>query len=158
LAAELLTQSIAMVDFDYLFQVVLDTPGMHISSPDTHLATAEAREEADVSIRFKEKPQTKGSIWHEGYKPGTPILLTKAADSFPHGGRPGFLKWLRSRCTISQTDAVEQHHGVDAIWRKFAGCFRVTGAMLHYEPIWRRFLRRMMSLIYADGIRWVELR
>jgi adenosine deaminase CECR1 len=147
-----------MVDFDYLCQVVLGTPGMHISSPDTHLATVKAREEAEVSIRFKEMPQTEGNIWHEGYKPGTPILLTQAADSFPQGGRSGFLEWLKSRCTISQTDAVEQHHGADAIWRKFIMCFRITGAMMHYEPIWRRFLRRLMSLIYADGIRWVELR
>ncbi|KAB5555019.1 adenosine deaminase-related growth factor [Coniochaeta sp. 2T2.1] len=151
----------AMVEFDYLFDVLLKTPGLHIWSDDSHLATREARDTASISIRFKEKevnPTTTVSIWDASYKPGTPIPLVHAASVFPEGGTAGFLSWLKSRCTISQTDAVEQHHGVDAIWEKFTDCFRVIGTFIHYEPVFRAFLRRFMSLLHADGIRWAEVR
>ncbi|KAK3944947.1 adenosine deaminase-related growth factor [Diplogelasinospora grovesii] len=149
----------AMVDFDYLFQVVLETPGMHISSPDSNLATVEARRESHLEIRFQTKGDDTGmSIWTDDYKPGTFIPLTKAADAFPVAGRAGFLSWLKSRCVISQTEAIEQHHGVAEIWRKFAKCFRTIGAIIHYEPIWRKFLQRLMKLLLDDGIYWVEIR
>ena len=157
----------AMVDFDYLLNVVMETPGMHIASLDTHLGTPETRREANVSIRFKEQregdvePGAGRSIWsdQEGeYKPGTYILLTRAADAFPEGGRQGFLRWLKSRCTLSQTDAMEQHHGPAEIWRKFMKCFGVIASFLHYEPVWRAFLRRLMSLLMADGVFWTEIR
>lgn len=152
----------AMVDFDYLFQVLLDTPGIHIWSDDGALATPSARETAAISIRFREKttatPQDIPSIWSEAYQRGTPVPLVHAASTFPGSGTPAFLAWLKSRCTISQTDAVQQHHGVDAIWTKFSDCFRVIGTFIHYEPVFRAFLRRLMSLLHADGIRWAEVR
>lgn len=147
----------AMVDFDYLFEVLLNTPGLHIWCEDSHLATAEARETASILVRFKQTPHTEGSLWQEDYVPGTPILLTQAADDFP-GGRPEFLKWLKSRCTISQTEAISQHHGVAHIWQKFQDCFIVIGTFIHYEPVFRAFLRRLMSKLYEDGISWVEIR
>ena len=148
----------AMVDFAYLFDVLLKTPGLHIWSDNGHLATDAARETASIAIRFKEKQHpTDTSIWDTAYKAGTPIPLVHAASTFP-GGTPAFLSWLRSRCTISQTDAVEQHHGVDAIWAKFSDCFRVIGSFIRYEPVFRAFLRRLMSRLHADGIRWAEVR
>ncbi len=51
-----------------------------------------------------------------------------------------------------------QHHGVDAIWAKFSRCFRIVNSIVHYEPVWRAFLRRLMALLAADGVRWAELR
>ncbi|KAL7623008.1 hypothetical protein AAE478_006687 [Parahypoxylon ruwenzoriense] len=147
----------AMVDFDYLLQVLFATPGMHLAA-DQPLATAKAREAAKLSFRFYSQPRTKGNIWDGDYKGDTHILLTQVADAFPEGGKAGFLRWLYGRCTISRTDAVSQHHGVDHIWQKFYKCFRVVGSMIHYEPIFRMFLRRLMSLLKADGINWCELR
>lgn len=108
----------AMVDFDFLFAVLLDTPGMHILS-DRPLSDAAALEDAVVKFRFFKAPRTEGDIWADTYVAQTPLLLTQAADAFPDGGRPGFLKWLYNRATISRTEAVEQHHGVDHVWRKF---------------------------------------
>ena len=35
--------TVSLVDFDYLLRVVLETPGMHMWSPDSDLATASAR-------------------------------------------------------------------------------------------------------------------
>lgn len=108
----------AMVDFDFLFDVLFDTPGMHIQA-DAPLGDPAARENAGITFRFFKTPRTDGDIWDPAYMPATPVLLTQAADAFPDGGKPGFLKWLYNRSTISRTEAVEQHHGVDHVWRKF---------------------------------------
>ena len=134
---------------------------MHLWCNDSHLATPESRESFIPLIRFKKTEKhaclDAGSIWKEDYVPGTAAPLAEAADRFP-GGRSEFAKWLKSRCTISQVDAVQQHHGVSHIWDKFRKCFIVIGTFLHYEPIFRAFLRRLMGLLYADGISWTEIR
>lgn len=147
----------AMVDFEYLFEVLFATPGIHLSA-DQPLTSDKEREAAKLSFRFFKQPRTESNVWNPDYKSGTFILLTQVADAFPEGGKAGFLKWLYGRCTISRTDAVSQHHGVDHIWQKFYKCFRVVGSMIHYEPVFRKFLQRLMSLLKADGINWCEIR
>ncbi|KFA64932.1 hypothetical protein S40285_03851 [Stachybotrys chlorohalonatus IBT 40285] len=147
----------AMVDFDSILQNLMDSPGMHMSS-DRSLDSSDALENAMLNFRYRAKDRTNGSLWQSDYEPGTFLKLTKAADEFPDGGRPAFLKWLKSRCVLSATDSHEQHHGVNAIWAKFSKCFTVVATMIHYEPIFRAFLRRLMSLLMDDGVRWVELR
>ncbi|GAW21067.1 hypothetical protein ANO14919_105800 [Xylariales sp. No.14919] len=147
----------AMVDFDFLFAVLLDTPGMHIVA-DRPLSDPAALNDASVKFRFFKTPRTEGDIWTSSYVAYTPIILTQAVDAFPEGGKPGFLKWLYNRATISRTEAVEQHHGVDHVWRKFFTCFRVINSIVHYEPIYRHFLRRLLSLLKADGVNYAEIR
>ncbi|KAI0024171.1 adenosine/AMP deaminase [Xylariomycetidae sp. FL0641] len=148
----------AMVDFDYLFGVLFATPGMHILA-DRPMATATDLRDAKLNFRFFRQPRTEANIWDAAtYEPMTPVLVTRAADAFPDGGKAGFLRWLYGRATISRTEAIEQHHGVDHIWRKFYTCFRVVNSIIHYEPIYRAFLRRLFSLLHADGVRWAELR
>ncbi|KAI5926965.1 adenosine/AMP deaminase [Camillea tinctor] len=147
----------AMVDFDYLFDVLLKTPGMHIMA-DQPLSNPRALREAKLQFRFFKQPRTESNIWEDGYTEMTPVLLTQAVDAFPDGARAGFLRWLYSRSTVSRTDAFEQHHGVDHIWKKFQMCFRVVNSIIHYEPIYRAFLRRLLTLLKADGINWAELR
>lgn len=156
----------AMVDFDFLLGVVLETEGMGIATPERGgLGTEERRREGEVVVKFVGELERKvdaKSIWAGeeggGYEPGTFINLVEAADAFPEGGRKGFLQWLKSRCILSQTDAIEQRHGSAEIWRKFMRCFGVIGSMLHYEPIWRRFLRRLLQQLVEDGVYWVEVR
>ncbi|RYP55326.1 hypothetical protein DL768_000081 [Monosporascus sp. mg162] len=147
----------AMVDFNYLFEVLFATPGMHMMA-DQPLDSPSALENAGITFRFLKQTHTEGNIWSASYSAMTPILLTQAADAFPDGGKAGFLRWLYGRCTISRTEAVAQHHGVDAIWAKFGSCFRVCNSIIHYEPVYRAFLRRLMTLLHADGVRWAELR
>jgi adenosine deaminase CECR1 len=146
----------AMVEFDYILDELLKMPNMHMSS-DRPLDTPQALENASLSFRYRHKQVTEGSIWDKSYTPENFILLTKCADDF-NGGRPAFLKWLKGRCTLSLADSHEQHHGVNAIWEKFGKCFEVVATMIHYEPMFRSFLRRLMSLLKADGVNWVEIR
>lgn len=149
----------AIVDFDYLFDVLLNTPGIHISSSTGSLATESARSDGLVQFKFfKSEQGSDSNIWSEDYRPDTFVLLSKAADVYPDTGKAGFISWLKSRCTISETDSVEQHHGVDHIWERFQTCFVIIGTIIHYEPIFRAFLQRMMNLFYADGVYWAEIR
>lgn len=149
----------AMVEFDFVFDVLLSTPGMHIACTSGHLASEAARSDALFEFKFfKSEQGSDSNIWSEDCKLSTFVLLTKAAETFPGGGRPAFVRWLKSRVTVSQIDSVEQHHGVDHIWRRFERCFLVINSILHYEPILRAFLHRLMSLFYADGIYWAEIR
>lgn len=147
----------AMVDFDFLLEELLKTPGMHMSS-DQCITTQEAKENAAIQFRYRAQERTDGSIWKEGYESGTFLLLTKVADEFPDGGREGYISWLKSRCALGLVDSTEHHHGIDAIWGKFVKCFVVVATIIHYEPIYRAFLRRLMSLLKADGVNWAELR
>jgi adenosine deaminase CECR1 len=98
------------------------------------------------------------SIWSSDYVPNSPMLLTEAADSFPNGGRAGFLSWLKDRCTITNKESIEHHHGVDAVWRKFSSVFTILNTIIFYEPIFKQFMRRMMSQSLADGVKWIDLR
>jgi adenosine deaminase CECR1 len=149
----------ATVDFEFLVAELLRTPGMHLACEDGSLASSKAREVAPLNFRYRKatKPGVK-SIWDEEYEKGTYVLLSKAAAEFPEGGKEGFLTWLKGRCTVSSTDSVEQHRGIDAIWKKFAMCFVVVGSIIHYEPVFRAFLRRLMGLLMADGVRYAEVR
>lgn len=147
----------AMVDFTFLIDLLLKEPGMHIMA-DQPLTSPAALAGAKIAFRFRKTALTEGDIWAGGYQPDTLILLTQAADAFPEGGRDGFFKWLYSRCSLSRTDAVAQHHGVDEIWQKFFNCFRVVETIIHYEPIFRAFLRRLMRQLTEDGVSYAELR
>ncbi|KAI2624123.1 adenosine/AMP deaminase [Xylaria nigripes] len=146
-----------MVDFDFLYDVLLETPGMHIFA-DRPLNSPAALEEAVLAFRYFRTPRTDHDIWADSYVTDTPVLLTQAVETFPNGDKKGFRKWLHNRATISQTEAFEQHHGVDHIWRKFSSCYGVVASMIHYEPIYRRFLRRLLSLLKEDGINYAEIR
>ncbi|KAI1434196.1 adenosine deaminase-related growth factor [Xylaria sp. CBS 124048] len=147
----------AMVDVDFIIGVLLDTPGMHMLA-DRPLDSPAALEEAKLTFRFFKASRTDGNVWDSAYKPGTPILLTQTADSFPELGREGFPKWLCDRLTISRTEAVEQHHGVDHIWKLFSSRYHILESIIRYEPIYRRFLRRLLSILKDDGINYSEIR
>lgn len=151
----------AIVDLDWVFRVLLAEPGMHVAAPDGHLATAGARADALVCFRFfKAERNVAMSIWDAegGYVPGEFVPLVKAAEGFPDGGREGWIRWMKSKTTISETDSLEQHRGVDHVWKKFNMCFQIMGTVLHYEPVFRKFLRRLMAQYLEDGVFWGELR
>lgn len=165
----------AMVDFDYLFNLLFEFEGLHIACINGSFASKEGRKEAGIDVKFRKpgpsppahlegvsREEYYSSIWNDDsariYKQGDFIPLIEAADAFPEGGRKGFVQWLKDRCTLSLTDGLEQHHGVAHIWRKFEKCFRILNNILHYEPIWRAFLRRLMEQSVEDGVYWVEIR
>lgn len=162
----------ALADTTHLVDVALRTPGMRISSPAGALATAEARSAAAPRIRFfrpaaaHDGPNPDDdddddcggggrALWTDGYQPGRFVPLAEAADSYPDGGRQGFVEWLVGRCrcrgrgtSSGRQQQQQQQQDADDV---------VVG-MMYYEPIWRAFLRRLMVSLIQDGIYWLELR
>ncbi|KKA30957.1 hypothetical protein TD95_001303 [Thielaviopsis punctulata] len=149
----------ATVDFDFLFAELLAMPGMHISTNAPGLVTDAIRAEAAFTVRFRRTADAPAaSIWSTAYDPGNFVSLAAAADAFPVNGRAGFLQWLKSRCVVSPADSEEHFRGVDHIWTKFSSCFMVAGQMLHYEPMTRLFMRKLLAELYDDGVMWAEFR
>ncbi|PVH79799.1 adenosine deaminase [Cadophora sp. DSE1049] len=154
----------AMVDLEWLFQQAVQTEGMVIYASEA-LSHEKVRERIDVNVRIEfsascdevEDGSGKG-IWEAGYEPMKNIPLNHAAETFPSGGKAGFCKWMKSRCSITQSEAVSNHLGVDAIWRKLQSAFMTITPIVYYEPLTRKFLRKFLETAYADGIRWIEMR
>lgn len=148
----------AMIDVGWLLEKALSTEGMTIYSS-TALCTPRALDTGVIRFRYsKSAPESSVSIWASEYKASTGIPLTVAADTFPDGGRSGFINWMKGRCTITADESLKHHQGVNAVWRKFTDTFPILGSLLFYEPIYRAAIRHMCKHLLEDGIRWVDLR
>lgn len=149
---------IAMVDLEWLFHEVLATPGMCFCSPEA-LTSEEACQKALVRFEFSRTSEYGGTpIWTHDYVPNTLVPAAIAADTYPDGGRSGFISWLKNRSSIIDKESVEHHLGVDSIWRKFTSVFRILASIVYYEPILRRFINKLLLTLVEDGVQWVELR
>ncbi|KAL2129359.1 hypothetical protein VTI74DRAFT_7896 [Chaetomium olivicolor] len=146
----------SFIDIDHLLDAALKTPWMHISCLNGNLATEMARADADLCFRFRKaetNPVDNSSLWADDYKPGTFVPLGETAESYPDGGSEGFVGWLKEKCTIPRQTGDRRER-----WRATSRCADVISGMLFYEPIWRVFLRQLMSNLVKDGVYWLELR
>ena len=146
----------ATVDLDWVFNEALSTPGMQMSAP-VPLSSESARETSLITFRYsgnmgKDIP----SIWSPEYPPDTLVPIKLAAETFQNGGRRGFIDWIKARCSITQTESLQHHLGVDDIWRKLQMAFIIVGPVIYYEPIMRRFMQKLFLTLREDGIRWLE--
>lgn len=149
----------AMGDLDWLVETAFSTPGICILS-EQPLHTSEAREELPFIFRFaKPESVSKGDhIWSESYKENHLIPIAKAAEQFPDGGKDGFIKWFKSRVSITPEESISHHTGPHAIWKKFISCFRILASLHRYEPIFKAFIGKMLKGLNEDGVRWVDIR
>ena len=148
----------ATMDVDFVIEHALATEGIMISASQP-LQDTKSREEASVIFRFRKSSTSSGrSIWTTDYQPSQFVPIKEAAESFPDGGFQGFKAWITRICTITPEESLRQYHGVDAIWQKFASCFPPLNSLEYYEPIFRPAIRRLLSDLHRDGIRWVDFR
>lgn len=148
----------ATVDLDWVFNEVLSTPGIQMSSP-VPLSSERIRENAVVKFRYSSVTAADvPSIWSQDYPPHTLVPIKVAAATFPNGGQKGFVAWMKDRCSITQSESLQHHLGVDDVWRKLQSAFVMLGPLTYYEPIMRAFLRKLFLTLLEDGVRWVEPR
>jgi adenosine deaminase CECR1 len=147
----------AMVDLSWVFGTAIETDGMCISA-DVPLVSHEARQKASVKIEFSRHWTTGSSIWDDNYTAGTQCNLKVAAKTFPESGIDGFVAWMKDRCSITQSDSVRHHRGINDIWKKLVGGFTMITPIVFYEPITRKFLREFFKTALSDGIKWIEMR
>lgn len=146
----------AMADLDWLFDEMFNIGGIHMQA-DAPLVNDAAREATTVTFKWLSSPNQAASIWSETYTGGQMVPVETAADSFP-GGRSAFKSWLKTRTMITTEETLRHHHGPNEIWRKFTSCFGVLGTLLHYEPLWRGFIPRMLKSLIDDGVQYVDIR
>lgn len=148
----------AMGDLDFIFREALNTEGICMSS-DCAITNDTAKRRANFRFRFfSETPTATASLWDEKYEPQSWTPIIAAAQSYPEGGQEGFISMLISRVSITPEVALSQHLGVSDIWRLFTTFFPIMDSLLRYEPIFRKFIRRMLSQLLEDGVRWVDIR
>lgn len=158
----------AMIDVDWLIGQAFVTKGMAfwaegklVSEQDDESKMQDSNQ-VPIGFRFMgtdwEEAASAPSIWSSDYIPEICVPVKKAADSYPFDGRAGFKHWLVQRCTITGAESLDLQKGLDAIWQKFGSCFPIVGSILHYEPIFRAAVQRLLGQLLDDGIRWVDLR
>ncbi|CAI6266923.1 unnamed protein product [Periconia digitata] len=148
----------AMVDIDWALEEAFVTEGVCLIS-DAPLSSEQARLKTGFSFTYtKNSANSQLSIWSDDYTPSTKIPLVAAADSFPDGGRKGFVEWIRSRVTITPDEHLKHHEGPNEVWRKFMSCFPILGSLIYYEPIFRKFIRKMLQVLLEDGVYYVDMR
>ena len=149
----------AMGDLNYLFQEALKEEGMCISS-DIAITTEEEKATANLRFRYLPKPPADTpSLWSERYEPHSWIPLPVAAFTYSSAYPDSdFVTMLRSRVSFSPETALSHHLGITDIWRQFASFFPIMDSLTRYEPIFRKFIRRMLSQLNDDGVRWVDIR
>ncbi|KAJ4357613.1 uncharacterized protein N0V89_002189 [Didymosphaeria variabile] len=148
----------AMVDLDWVLEEAFVTEGVCVRS-DAPLSSEQARLKTGFSFTYsKASAQSDVSIWSDEYARNTQVPLVAAADGFPDGGRKGFIEWIRLRTSITPEEHVKHHEGPNEVWRKFMSCFPILGSIIYYEPIFRKFIRKMCQQLLEDGTYYVDLR
>ena len=106
----------------------------------------------------KTPSHSASSIWSPDYELESLIPIEEAANSFPDGGRKGFVRWMKERCSITQDESIKHHLGVDDVWKKLNAAFVILCPIIYYEPVMRKFLRQLFKTVVEDGVRWLEIR
>jgi adenosine deaminase CECR1 len=147
----------AMIGIDWTLEQAFALGNVHIQS-EKGLSSAEYL--LSTPFIFSVAPATpkSPSIWSQEYVPNTPVPLNDAADTFPDGGRPGFISWAMSRTTITPEQSVSHHHGLNDVWRKFLSTFVINNSIIYIEPILRKYVRYLCRQLHEDNILWADVR
>ncbi|KAL4915812.1 hypothetical protein BDW62DRAFT_187671 [Aspergillus aurantiobrunneus] len=147
----------AMIDIDWLIDQALELPGFYITSPVPLSPGSRWSEPFEFRYRPGAQDRCEANIWQSDYTPNQPVPVTVAARMYP-GGVQAFKAWAVSRMTINEEEALQHHHGISDIWKKFASCFFAIAGLFFTEPIFRRSVPRLLQQLHEDGIKHVELR
>ena len=147
----------AMVDLDWALEEAFNTEGVCVIA-DSPITDDKTKRKTGFSFTYSKDANGDASIWNDSYTANTPVPVNQAADTFPNGGKKAFIEWIRSRVTITHSEHLSHHEGPNEVWRKFISCFPILGSLIYYEPIFRKFVRRMCKALVDDGVYYVDLR
>lgn len=148
----------AMVETSWILEQAFALGNVQIKASKS-LDTFENRRYA--AIVFAE-PETESketsSIWSSDYKPDTFVPLHEAAESFPDGGKEGFIKLIVSRCTITHEESISHHEGLNDVWRKFVSTFALRHTIIYIKSIFRKYVRKLCEQLHEDNVLWADVR
>lgn len=148
----------AMVETSWILEQAFALGNVQIKASKS-LDTYEGRRYAKIVFDAPEtEPKETTSIWSPDYKPDTFVPLQEAADSFPDGGKEGFIKLIISRCTITHEESIAHHEGLNDVWRKFQSTFRLRHTIIYIKPIFRKYVRKLCEQLHEDNVLWADIR
>jgi adenosine deaminase CECR1 len=147
----------AMIGIEWLLEEAFALDNVHIQA-ETSLSSADFLSKTPFVFSVATSSPKSPSIWSAEYTPNTPILLKDAADSFPDGGKTGFIAWAKSRTAITPEESVSHHQGPNEIWRKFSATFQICNSLVYIDPIYRKYVRHLCRQLHEDNILWADVR
>ncbi|KAF3936867.1 hypothetical protein ABW19_dt0205601 [Dactylella cylindrospora] len=148
----------AMCDMRWMCETAIDTPGILVSVPQPLLTPEDYDTAGCPTFKFKIDPPPSEDlppITSASYIPGTFVPL---ASQITDSNREDFIKYFIRFTTISIDDSLRHHLGLHDIWRSFQSVFGVILGMSQNIPVFRKMVRRVLSQLNADGVRYVDIR
>ncbi|BFZ65090.1 hypothetical protein YB2330_006253 [Saitoella coloradoensis] len=113
-------------------------------------------------LRTAKKPTLANPVtmlYSPHYSPGSFTLLSDAIAQFPPSDTwATFADFLNSKASITHADAQHHQWSHKTVWDKFAECFMIVEGLIFHEPIFRRYLQKMLEGLLDDGVKWVDVR
>lgn len=148
----------AMVETSWILEQAFELENVQIKASQS-LDTSENRRHASITFDTpKTESNEKPSIWSSDYRPDTFVPLHEAANSFPDGGKEGFIKLIVSRCTITHEESISHHEGLNDVWRKFRSTFALRHSIIYVKPIFQNYVRKLCEQLHEDNVLWADIR
>ncbi|KAF3909439.1 hypothetical protein AA313_de0202459 [Arthrobotrys entomopaga] len=145
----------AMCDMRWMCEAAIETPDILVSVPQPLVESQDYTTAAAPTFKIGEASSDLTSITSSSYKPGTFVpLSSQITDS----NREDFINYFVRHTTISIQDSLTHHNGLNDIWRRFSAVFRVILGISQHVPFFRKMVRRVISQLAADGVRYVDIR
>ncbi|KAK6538878.1 hypothetical protein TWF694_010436 [Orbilia ellipsospora] len=145
----------AMCDMRWMCEAAIDTPDILVSVPQPLLTSQDYATAAAPSFKVGEASSDSTSITSSSYQPGTFVTLSS---QITDSNREDFINYFVRHTTISIQDSLTHHNGLNDIWRRFSAVFRVILGISQHVPFFRKMVRRVISQLAADGVRYVDIR
>ncbi|EPS41489.1 hypothetical protein H072_4635 [Dactylellina haptotyla CBS 200.50] len=145
----------AMCDMRWMCEAAIETPNILVSVPQPLLKPEDYATAAAPSFQIGEASADLTPITSASYKADTLVPLSS---QITDANREDFINYFVRHTTISIEDSLTHHHGLHDIWRRFSAVFRVILGISQYVPFFRKMVRRVISQLAADGVRYVDIR
>ncbi|KAG8729779.1 hypothetical protein FRC11_008031 [Ceratobasidium sp. 423] len=151
-----------MCDVKFIYEVALEYPAIHIRvdsriTPDSPLPIPELKPlPPDLVKECANGP----SLTAANYVSGTWVPLGKARSEFAYGGPEAFDKWITGLLALSEDEGItyDTLNRASTVRHKLLISYRLARGVGCYEPISKRFLRRILLTLIEDGICYAEIR
>ncbi|KAF3917774.1 hypothetical protein ABW20_dc0102819 [Dactylellina cionopaga] len=145
----------AMCDMRWMCETAIETPNLLISVPQPLLSSQDYATAGALTLQLGEASSNTTPFTSASYEPNTFVPL---ASQITDSNREDFINYFIRHTTISIEDSLTHHNGLHDIWRRFAAVFRVILGISQHIPFFRKMVRRVLSQLAADGVRYVDIR
>ncbi|KAF3907973.1 hypothetical protein ABW21_db0209141 [Orbilia brochopaga] len=145
----------AMIDMRWLCEAAMEQPDILISVPQALLTDDDYVSAGPPTFTIGTAPADVASFTSPSYTPGT---FTPFATAITPANRESFIGYFVRHTTISIHDSLTHHNGLHDIWRRFTAVFRILTGFTQHVPFFRKMVRRVLTQLAADGIRYADIR